>query len=91
MNIIVGFVGSRIFDDTVTDELTNAPDVADKILYNNVILFKPVIEEYAVYQGKLNKLYEEIEKQVQQKEFVLQNIKSIYLKEKGEIQRFRRY
>ena len=63
MNIIVGFVGSRIFDDTVTDEPTNAPDVADKILYNNVILFKPVIEEYAVYQGKLNKLYEEIEKQ----------------------------
>ena len=50
LNIIVGFVGSRIFDDTVTDEPTNAPDVADKILYNNVILFKPVIEEYAVYQ-----------------------------------------
>ena len=84
LNIIVGFVGSRIFDDTVTDEPTNAPDVADKILYNNVILFKPVIEEYAVYQGKLNKLYEEIEKQGStKKEFVLQNIKSIYLKEKG--------
>ena len=56
LNIIVGFVGNRIFDNTITVEPTNAPDTADKILYNNVILFKPVIEEYAVYQGKLNKL-----------------------------------
>lgn len=84
LNIIVGFVGNRIFDDTITEEPTNAPNTADKILYNNVILFKPIIEEYAVYQGKLNKLYEEIEKQGStKKEFVLQNIKSIYLKEKG--------
>jgi hypothetical protein len=84
LNIIVGFVGNRIFDDRITEEPTHAPDTADKILYNNVVLFKPVIEEYAVYQGKLNKLYEEIEKQGStKKEFVLQNIKSIYLKEKG--------
>jgi hypothetical protein len=84
LNIVVGFVGNRIFDDTVTEEPTNAPDTSDKILYNNVILFKPVIQEYAVYQGKLNKLYEEIEKQGStKKEFVLLNIKTIYLKEKG--------
>lgn len=84
LNAIVGFVGNRIFDDTITEEPINAPDTADKILYNNVILFKPVIEEYAVYQGKLNRLYEEIEKQGStKKEFVLQNIKSIYLREKG--------
>jgi hypothetical protein len=84
LNTIVGFIGNRIFDNTITEEPTNAPDTADKILYNNVILFKPVIEEYAVYHGKLNKLYEEIEKQGStKKEFVLQNIKSIYLKEKG--------
>ena len=84
LNVIVGFVGNRIFGDAIKEEPTNAPDTEDKILYNNVILFKPVIEEYAVYQGKLNKLYEEIEKQGStKKEFVLQNIKSIYLKEKG--------
>lgn len=84
LNAIVGFVGNRISDDTITEEPINAPDTADKILYNNVILFKPVIEEYAVYQGKLNRLYEEIEKQGStKKEFVLQNIKSIYLREKG--------
>lgn len=85
LNIIISFVGNRIFDNTISEEPTNAPVTADKILYNNVIRFKPVIEEYAVYQGKLNKLYEEIEKQGStKKEFVLQNIKSIYLKQKGE-------
>jgi len=84
LTTIVGFVGKRIFEDLITEEPINAPNTADKILYNNVILFKPVIEEYSVYQGKLNKLYEEIEKQGStKKEFVLQNIKSIYLKEKG--------
>ncbi len=84
LNIIVGYVGSRIFENTIITEPTNAPDTEDKILYNNVVLFKPIIKEYAVYQGKLNKLYEEIEKQGStKKEFVLQNIKTIYLKEKG--------
>lgn len=84
LNVVIGFVGKQIFGDPTTIEPTNAPDTEEKILYNNVILFKPIIEEYAVYQGKLNKLYEEIEKQGStKKEFVLQNIKSIYLKEKG--------
>lgn len=84
LNIIIGFIGNRILDESTNKEPINAPNTADKILHNNVILFKPIIEEYSVYQGKLNKLYEEIEKQGStKKEFVLQNIKSIYLKEKG--------
>jgi len=84
LNVIISFVGNRIFENTIIIEPTNAPDTEDKILHNNVILFRPIIEEYAVYQGKLNKIYEEIEKQGStKKEFVLQNIKTIYLKEKG--------
>jgi hypothetical protein len=84
LNTVVGFVGKRIFDDTNSEDPTNAPDAEDKILYNNVILFKPTIVQYRVYQGKLNKLYEEIEKQGStKKEYLLQNIKTIYLKEKG--------
>jgi hypothetical protein len=84
LNIIIGYIGSKIFENTITPEPINAPDTEDKILYNNITLFKPFIEEYAVYQGKLNKLYEEIEKQGStKKEFVLRNIKNIYLKEKG--------
>ena len=89
LNTIISFIGNRILDNTATEEPTNAPDTSDKILYNNVILFKPIIEEYAVYQGKLNKLYEEIEKQGStKKEYVLQNIKTIYLKEKGKYKNF---
>lgn len=89
LNIVIGFVGKQIFGDSKSTEPINAPDTEDKISYNNVILYKPIIEEYAVYQGKLNKLYEEIEKQGStKKEFVLQNIKSIYLKEKGKFNNF---
>lgn len=84
LNVVIGFVGNQIIGDASSKEPSNAPDTEEKILFNNVILFKPIIEEYSVYQGKLNKLYEEIEKQGStKKEFVLQNIKSIYLKEKG--------
>ncbi|MFZ1752004.1 MAG: hypothetical protein WAU01_17545, partial [Saprospiraceae bacterium] len=36
LNIIVGLVGNRIFDDTITEDPANAPDTAEKILYNNV-------------------------------------------------------
>lgn len=84
LNIMVGYVGSRIFENIIIAEPSNAPNIEDKIQYNNIVSFRPIIEEYAVYQGKLNKIYEEIEKQGStKKEFVLQNIKTIYLKEKG--------
>lgn len=84
LNIVIGYIGKTIFDRDVSSEPKKAPDTEEKIAFNNVKRYKPIIEEYAVYQGKLNKLYEEIEKQGStKKEFVLQNIKTIYLKEKG--------
>jgi hypothetical protein len=84
LNVVIGYVGKQIFEDSIATEPESAPDTEDKIFHNNVIRFKPIIEEYAVYQGKLNKLYEEIEKQGStKKEYLLQNIKAIYLKEKG--------
>jgi hypothetical protein len=84
LNIVIGFVGKRIFENTDNEEPQNAPNTEDKILYNNIIRFKPIIEEYAVYQGKLNTIYKEIEKEGSTKKvFVLQNIKNIYLREKG--------
>lgn len=89
LNIVIGFVGKRIFENTNVEEPENAPNTEDKISYNNVIRFKPIIEEYAVYQGKLNTIYKEIEKEGStKKEFVLQNIKTIYLKEKGKYKDF---
>jgi len=84
LNIIISFIGDKIIDDIVMSETINAPNTENKINFNNIIRFKPIIQEYAAYQGKLNKLYEEIEKQGStKKEHVLQNIKIIYLKEKG--------
>ena len=89
LNIIIGFIGRNIFEETISDGPNNAPDTANKISYNNVIRYKPIIEEYAVYQGKLNKLYEEIEKQGStKKEYVLLNIKNIYLRERGKYTNF---
>lgn len=84
LNIVISFIGKKIFENLSTNEPINAPNTEEKILYNNVIRFKDFIKEYSIYQGKLNKLYEEIEKQGStKKEFVLQNIKNIYLKEKS--------
>lgn len=84
LNIIIGELGSKIFDSQSVTEPISAPDPENKIRYNNVVRFRPIIEEYKVYQGRLNKIYEEIEKQGStRKEFVLHNIKSAYLIEKG--------
>ncbi|MEC5395758.1 ABC-three component system protein [Bergeyella sp. RCAD1439] len=84
LNIVIGSLGSSIFNGANVNDPLSAPDPEEKILYNNVIRYKAIIEEYRVYQGRLNKVYEEIEKQGStRKEFVLHNIKSAYLLEKG--------
>jgi hypothetical protein len=84
LSTVIGFIGKSIFEKTDTSEPLNAPIPDEKISYNNVIRYKPTIEEYSAYQVKLNRIYEEIEKQGStKKEFVLQNIKTLYLKEKG--------
>lgn len=84
LSIVINFLGKNILNEDFIDEPKNAPDTSVKINYNNVIRYKPIIEEYAVYQGKLNKIYEEIEKQGSTKKgLILQNIKTLYLREKG--------
>lgn len=83
LNIVIGSLGSSIFDNTTVNDPSSAPDPVEKILYNNVVRYKSIIEEYKVYQGRLNKVYEEIEKQGStKKEFVLLNIRTAYLIEK---------
>ena len=81
---IIKLIGRKLFDTQVSD-IQTVPNPQEKIQYNNIIRYKPIIEEYKVYQGKLNKLYEEIEKAGStKKEFLLLNIRNIYLKEKAE-------
>jgi hypothetical protein len=67
--------------DEVLDlpETKNAPNTDEKISYNHIYRYEPVIREFAPYQFTLNKIYEEIESEGSIKKIlVLQNIKSIY-------------
>ncbi|MDO9578888.1 MAG: hypothetical protein Q7J16_13475 [Candidatus Cloacimonadales bacterium] len=84
LGILINQIGSNLLEDEFENISKKAPIPEEKILYNNIIIYKPIIEEYSIYQGKLNIIYEEIEKQgSSKKSFLLQNIKSLYLKEKG--------
>ena len=84
LNTVIGHIGTNFFDDSLPNEPITAPDPAMKIEFNNVIQYKPIIEEYSVYQGRLSKIYDEIERiGSTKKELVLRNIKKLYLKEKG--------
>lgn len=83
LNIVIGSLGNSILGSTAVNDPSSAPNPEEKILYNNVVRYKAIIEEYKVYQGRLNKIYEEIEKQGStKKEVVLLNIKTAYLNEK---------
>ena len=84
LNNIIKLISNKLFD-MQDNNVQIAPNPQEKIQYNNVIRYKSIIEEYKIYQGKLNKLYEEIEKAGStRKEFLLLNIKNIYLTEKAE-------
>ena len=84
ISILINQIGSNLLEDEFEAIGKNAPITEEKIQYNNVVSYKPVIEEYSIYQGKLNSIYDEIEKQgSSKKSFLLQNIKLLYLKEKG--------
>ena len=58
--------------------------ISDKIKYNSITRYKPIIEEYSKYFGKINTLYSELEKQGSfKKEKLLRVIRTLYLKIKG--------
>jgi hypothetical protein len=84
LGIIINNIGSSLIIDEENNGVKIAPDTEDKILYNNIKRHRAIIEEYSVYQGKLNAIYEEIEKQGSHKKAILlQNIRTLYLAEKG--------
>jgi hypothetical protein len=87
LNYVINIVGKTIFETEQNTEPQSAPNPDEKITYNNVIRYKPIIQAYSVYQGKLNKIYEAIEKQGSfKKDNLLRNINLFYLKEKGKYQ-----
>ena len=83
LNIVINYIGNKIIGGPI-DEFANAPKIQNKILYNNIQAYKSIIEEYALYNSNLNKLYKEIEEQGStKKEIILHNIRELYLKEKA--------
>ena len=79
LNKVINSIGKKIEEVLDLPDATNAPNPDVKISYNNVIRYESVIREFAPYQGKLNKIYEEIEKEGStKKELVLYNIKRLY-------------
>ena len=89
LNRVINLIGEKMDDVLDLSETENAPNTDLKIDFNNINRYKSIIREFAPYQGKLNKIYEEIEKEGStKKELVLQNIKRIYLNIRAEYNDF---
>lgn len=68
------------YQEGISDEEVKEFDILEKIKSNNIQKYQWVIDEYKVYQGKINTLYEEIEQvNPSRKDILLNNIKKIYL------------
>lgn len=79
LNKVINSIGKKMEEVLDLPDATNAPNPDVKIAYNNVIRYESIIRQFAPYQGKLNKIYEEIEKEGStKKELVLYNIKKLY-------------
>jgi hypothetical protein len=74
------------FEEEAVDAVTQAFDIDVKINYNNVIQYRPFIEEHAAYAVKLQKIYAEFEREGNSSmNKVLRNVTSLYTKQKGNI------
>jgi len=71
-------------DDPVNNQAVSAFNISDKISFNAVKRYAPLIQEYKVYHHKINSLYDELEEQGSlKKSKILQTVRSYYLKVKG--------
>lgn len=86
-NILVNAINAITnMDDDVRDcdESVEIYNINDKIIFNNVIRNKYLIEEYKIYYTKISLIYSELERAGSfKKEKLLRIIKNIYLKIKG--------
>lgn len=71
-------------DDEASLSAKDAFQINDKIKFNSIKRNKAIIEEYKVFNGKLNSIYQTLESENSFKiEKLFRNIKNIYLKTKG--------
>ena len=80
---IINIISKKDIEEFEEILVKNAFKPEDKIKYNDVKRYKSIIEEYKVYQGKLNKIYTEIENQGSIRKInLLKNIRIYYLEAK---------
>ncbi|MCB9234177.1 MAG: hypothetical protein H6581_21150 [Bacteroidia bacterium] len=81
---VINELGGNLIEGSGPENILVVANPEEKIRHNNIIEYQPIINEFKVYQGKLNKIYEEIEGQAStRKEVLLRNIRTIYLREAG--------
>ncbi len=86
VEVINQISSSDLLNNVDLEDVKTSFNPEDKIAYNDVRRYRPIIEEYRVYQGKLTQLYKEIEDQGSvKKEQLLENVKVLYLEAKGKI------
>ena len=86
LNQAINAIASIELEDNMDSNSLNVFKIDEKIEYNSIKEYRYLIEEYSKYYGKLNSLYDELEKQGSfKKEKLLRIIRNLYLKIKGEI------
>ena len=86
LRLAINKIAEMNFEEDVTLPKSKIPvfSIDEKIRHNAIKRNKVLIEEYRIYQSKVETLYTEIEKQGSfKKDKLLRNIKTIYLKIKG--------
>lgn len=83
---VINTISSIDIDEFKSSEVKNAFNAEDKIAYNCVHRNKLIIEEYRIYQGKLNAIFAELEELGSvKKNNLLRNIKQLYIGAKSEL------
>ncbi len=86
LTTVINIISDTDIEEFQESEIESAFNAMDKIEHNCVSRNKSIIEEYRVYQGKLQTLFTEIEKLGSvKKDNLLRNIKQFYLNAKNEI------
>ena len=82
-NTINAIANIDIMED-ISDDNLNAFNINEKLKYNSVKKYAPLINEYKAYHHKINSLYDELEIQGSLKKHkILSNIRGLYLKARG--------
>ena len=86
LTTVINIISNKDIDEFENSEIKNAFKAEDKIAHNCVRRNKLIIEEYRIYQGKLNAIFAEIEELGSvKKNNLLRNIRQIYLSAKSEL------